>query len=267
MQVAACQYPSTLDREANRDEAVARVREAAKWGAELVVLPEAAMCAFGDAGTDLSAQAEPLDGPFVASLRDVARDTGATVVAGTFEPAGEAGHVHNTVVAVDGDGLVGSYRKLHCYDALGWRESDRVVAGDPAHDEPLVFGLGGLRFGVMNCYDLRFPEMARHLVDHGATALVVTAHWLPGPGKADAWKVLLRARAIESTAYVVGAAKPGPECTGWSTVVDPAGEVLASLWGDERGLALADLDPDRVAEVRAAMPVLEHRRFSVVPRA
>lgn len=259
------QLTSTLDREANRHRVTDRVREAAGRGAQLVVLPEAAMCSFGAAGTDLTACAEPLDGPFVAALREVARETGTTVVAGTFEPSEEPGRVHNTVVAVDASGLLGTYRKLHLYDALGWQESDRIVPGDPAA-EPLVVAVGDLRFGVMNCYDLRFPESARRLVDAGATALVVVAHWLPGPGKADAWSVLLRARAIESTAYVVAAAKPAPACTGHSAVVDPAGDVLASLGADEAGLALADLRAERVAEVRASMPVLDHRRFGVVPR-
>ena len=258
------QLSSTMDREANRRRAAARVREAAGRGARLVVLPEAAMCSFGGAGTDLTARAEPLDGPFVAGLQEVAGETGTTVVAGTFEPAGEPGRVHNTVVAVDGSGLLGRYRKVHLYDALGWRESDRIVPGDPA-DEPLVLAVGDLRFGVMNCYDLRFPEAARRLVDAGATALVEVAHWLPGPGKVDAWSVLLRARAIECTAYVVAAAKPGPECAGHSMVVDPAGQVLAALGADETGLATAEIRADRVAAVRASMPVLGHRRFTVVP--
>lgn len=259
------QFASSLDREANRREAVGRVREAAGRGARVVVLPEAAMCDFGSAATDLTALAEPLDGPYVGALAEVASDTGTTVVAGTFEPSGEERRVCNTVVAVDGGGLVGTYRKLHLYDGPGWRESDRVVPGDPA-DEPLVFGAGGLTFGVMNCYDLRFPEAARRLVDRGADVLVEVAHWLPGPAKAEAWTVLLRARAVESTAYVAASAKPGPACTGHSMVVDPAGVVLASLGGEGSGLALADLRPERVAEVRASMPVLEHRRFGVVPR-
>ncbi len=266
MRVAAVQLASTLDREANRREAVARVGEAARRGARVVVLPEASMCDFGDAGTDLSRFAEPLDGPFVGALVKAAQDTGTTVVAGTFEPSGEPARVRNTVVVVDGAGVVGAYRKLHLYDAPGWRESDRVVAGDAA-DEPLVFRVGGLTFGVMNCYDLRFPELARWLVDRGADVLVEVAHWLAGPRKAQAWTTLLRARAVENTAYVVAAAKPGPACTGRSTVVDPAGAVLASVGGHEDGVAVADLRPERVAEVRALMPVLEHRRFGVVPRS
>ncbi len=260
------QFATSADKGANREAALARVAEAAGRGAELLVLPEAAMCTFGGPTADLASVAEPLDGPFVTALHRAAAKAGLTVVAGTFEPSGVAGKVRNTVVAVGPDGLIGAYRKLHLYDAHGWRESDRVEAGDPQDDNVVVFGLGDLVFGLMTCYDLRFPEMARALSDRGATAMVVPAHWLAGPGKADAWEVLLRARAIENTAYVVAAAKPGPEAIGRSMVVDPSGRVLAALGADEEGMAVADLLAGRVGEVRAELPVLAHRRFDVAPR-
>lgn len=263
--VSAAQYATSLDKEANRAAAVAVVSRAAREGSALVVLPEAAMCSFGDAATDLAGCAEPLDGPFVTALHQVAHDTGTTVVAGTFEPADQPQRVRNTVVAVGPEGLLAAYRKLHLYDALSWRESDRVVAGDPA-DGVAVFPLGGLVVGLMTCYDLRFPEMARALVDRGATALVVPAFWVAGPGKAEAWEVLLRARAIESTAYVVAAAQPGPDATGRSMVIDPAGVVLGAAAADGEAMVSAELSAERVAQVRAGMPVLAHRRFTIVPR-
>jgi predicted amidohydrolase len=263
--VSVAQFATSLDKEANRRAAVVSVRTAARQGAELVVLPEAAMCSFGETATDLVPLAEPLDGPYVTGLLAEAAATGTTVVAGTFEPAGSAGLVHNTVVVVGPDGLLGAYRKLHLYDALGWRESDRVMAGDPA-EPAVVFPLLGLTFGVMTCYDLRFPEMARRLVDGGATALVVPALWVAGPGKGETWELLLRARAVESTAYAVAAAQPGPGGSGRSAVVDPSGAVLASMGAEDEGSVSAELSADRVAEVRAGMPVLAHRRFSIVPR-
>lgn len=266
MRVAAGQLATSMDRAANRSAAVAAVRQAAGQGAELVVLPEATMCAFGPGDPDLSPYAEPLAGDFVSALRQVAEETGTTIVAGTFEPAGVPHHVYNTVVVVDGAGLVAAYRKFHLFDALGWKESDRIVAGDPGRDQAVVFPLGGLVVGVMNCYDLRFPEMARTLVDRGATALVVPANWIGGPGKAETWEILLRARAIENTAYVVAAAKPEPECAGHSMVVDPTGLVLTALGGGGQGWATAELRPERVSEVRATVPVLGNRRFDVSPR-
>ncbi len=272
VRVAAVQLASSLDKPANLRAVDRAVRQASAAGADLVVLPEATMASFGGQTTDLAPLAEPLDGPFVTALAALAADTGATVVAGMFEPAPEpepgsgerSGRVRNTVVAVGPDGLVGAYRKFHLYDALGWRESDRIAAGDPA-EGVLVFPVGDLMVGVMNCYDLRFPEMARRLVDAGATVLVEPAHWVNGPGKADTWTTLLRARAIESTAYVVAAAKPEPECTGHSMVVDPLGAVVGELRGDGDGQVVADLSAAEVTEVRRAIPVLDNRRFAVVP--
>jgi deaminated glutathione amidase len=130
----------------------------------------------------------------------------------------------------------------------------------------VVIPLVGLVFGIMNCYDLRFPEMGRALIDRGATALVVPAHFIEGPGKAETWSILLRARAIENDAYVVAAGKPGPECVGHSMVVDPLGVVLASLDGEEEGLVTAEISNDEVLEVRTAIPVLKNRRFAVRPK-
>ena len=266
MRVVAAQIVTSLDKAANRELAVRIVKEAAGAGADLVVLPEATMCTFGDDDTDLADYAEPLYGPFVKALTKAAGETGVTVIAGIFEPAIGEDRVYNTVVAVGPAGHIGAYRKFHLYDALGWKESRRIKPGDPNTDEMVVFALGDFRVGVMNCYDLRFPEMGRALVDRRADVLVVPAHFLSGPDKAEAWQVLLQARAIENTAYVVGAGKPGPECTGHSMVVDPAGEVLAALEGDEVGAVGAELSVERLREVRADLPVLENRRFVVRAR-
>jgi predicted amidohydrolase len=272
VRVAVAQLRSSLDLPANRERAVAAVAAAAGQGAELVVLPEATQCGFGPPDLDLAARAEPLDGPFVTALAGAAREHRVTVVGGMFEAGAGGGRVFNTLVAVGPEGLAARYRKLHLYDALGWRESDRVRPGQPADDDNgpgvVTVPLGPFRLGLMTCYDLRFPEMARALVDAGATVLVLPAAWVAGEHKAEQWGVLVRARAIENTAYVVAAAQPGPEYTGYSMVVDPAGLHLAVLDAEEEGpraLGLADLDPERLDEVRQGMPVLANRRFAVVP--
>ena len=265
-----------LDPAENRRSVTDRLAAAAGAGATLVVFPEATMATFGGPSFDLSTVAEPLDGAFVSSLAAGAARHGITVVAGMFERAGaspsgggerppDAERVYNTVVVVGPEGLLGAYRKVHLFDALGARESDRVLPGDPA-DGLVALPLDeGLVLGVLTCYDLRFPESARALVDRGATLLAVPAHWYNGPGKPQVWRTLLAARAIESTAYVVGAGKPEPEAVGRSAVVDPLGEVLAELGGEEEGVALAEVSAARVAAVRTMLPVLEHRRFGVVP--
>ncbi len=268
VRVAAVQVAAGLDPEANRRVVAERLDAAAGAGASLAVFPEATMAAFGDASFDLSSVAEPLDGPFVSCLAEGAARHGVTVVAGMFEQVagGGGGRVYNTAVVVGPAGLLGAYRKVHLFDALGARESDRVVPGDPAGGIVTVPLDDGLVLGLMTCYDLRFPESARALVDRGATLLALPAHWYNGPGKAEVWETLVRARAIESTAYVVAAGKPEDEAVGRSMVVDPLGEVLVELGGKEEDVALADVSAARVTAVRTMLPVLAHRRFGVVAR-
>src|SRR5207302_8520882 len=174
------------------------------------------------AGQDLAPVAEPLDGPFVTALGDGARRHGIAVVAGVFEPApGPDGRVLNTVVALGRDGAqLGAYRKIHLYDAFGYRESDRIRPGD---GETLLFALDGVTFGVETCYDVRFPELTRHLAARGAEVVLLPAAWVPGPLKEAHWEVLVRARAIESTVYVAAAGLAAPRFTGSSLLADPMG--------------------------------------------
>ncbi|WP_199424853.1 nitrilase-related carbon-nitrogen hydrolase [Actinotalea solisilvae] len=259
---------SGTDRAANAAAARDAVLRAADAGAALVVLPEYAS-AFEPRGVGPEL-AEPLDGHFVATLCDVAARTGTTVVAGTVEPGAEPSRARNTVVAVGPGGVLGAYRKVHLYDAFGQRESERLEPGDPAA-APLVVDVGGVRLGVLTCYDLRFPESARRLVDAGATALAVPAAWAAGEHKADHWATLLRARAIESTAYVLGATQRGWGVTGNPAVVDPVGVVLAGAPGTDGSegpeVAAGDLDATVVAAVRERNPSLENRRYRVEPRS
>lgn len=252
---------SGADHAQNRRAAASAVRRACDDGARLVVLPEYA-AAFDPRGVG-SELAEPLDGPFVETLVGAAADGDVTVVAGTAVPT-SPGRAANVVVVAGPRGVRAAYRKVHLYDAFGHRESDRLEAGDPAAPA-VVVDVDGLRVGVLTCYDLRFPESARWLVDAGAQVLAVPAAWAAGPHKADHWATLLRARAIESTAYVLGAAQVGPGVTGATCVVDPLGVVLGETT-DPGGAVAADLSADVVREVRERNPSLANRRYRVVPR-
>ena len=259
MRAAVVQLPATDDKSDNLARLTALVRQAADAGAELVVGPEAVMHDFGRPDVPLGPVSEPLDGPFATGLRDLARELGITVVAGMFESA-EDGRAYNTVVAVGADGeLLGSYRKMHLFDALGWVESERLA---PGAGDLLTFSLEGLTFGVQTCYDVRFPELSRAYVDRGVDVLVVPAAWVAGPLKEAQWRTLVAARAIESTSYAVVASQSPPRYVGCSAVIDPLGVTVAAVPTTE-GLAVADLLPSRVAEVRAAIPSLQHRRFDV----
>ncbi len=249
MQVALVQEASSLDPAENRG----RLSSLVPGDADLVVLPEAWARDFGEAGSDLREAAEPLDGPFVTEVERVAAERGTTVVAGMFERTD--GPPYNTVVVRGG--AHADYRKIHLYDSFGYRESDVLAAGAT---EPVTVTLGGLTVGVMTCYDLRFPELARALVERGAEVLVVPAAWVAGPRKVDHWTTLLRARAIENTVYVVGVGQPGPRYTGHSMVVGPLGDVLVE-GGDDATTLRAELDPAAVSEARRTNPSLTNRRL------
>src|SRR5665647_1311778 len=208
MRVHAVGLRSGLDAAANTELAVNAVTAAADDAADLVVLPEYA-ARFDPRGVGPE-HAEPLDRGFVPALQDVARNRGVAVIAGTTLPGTTVpgtSRAVNAVVAIDAAGtLVGAYRKVHLYDAFGHRESDRLEPG-PVDAAPLLLLVGGFVVGVLTCYDLRFPESARRLVDAGADVLAVPAAWAAGEHKADHWRTLLRARAIENTAYVLSGAQ------------------------------------------------------------
>ena len=263
MLMGVAQLSATTDKAANLAAATDLIARAAQAGADLVVLPEYTS-SYDPRATSLLEASESLDGPFAAAIALAAHEHGIAVLAGMIERLADgAARPANTVIAVNQGGeLIGAYRKVHLYDAFGDRESDRLTARRP---EPLVVELGGLRVGVMTCYDLRFPEMARFLVDAGADVLAVPAAWIAGPGKVDHWVTLARARAIENTVYVLASGQTGPYRAGHSMIIDPMGEVLASM-EDEPGVVVADVTAERVSAVRERNPSLANRRFEVRPR-
>ena len=273
-----------MDRAANLEAAEDVLRCAAADGALLAVLPEYSS-QYEPRGVGVE-HAEPLDGPWVTGLREAAARHGVAVVAGVTtlddaadptEPVAVVGgrrasggeadvpRARNVVVAIGADGaLLGTYTKVHLYDAFGMRESDSIRAGDPAA-APLVVDVGGLKVGVVTCYDLRFPESMRRVVLAGADLVVVPAAWVAGEGKAEQWRALLVARAIENAAFVVGVGQAGAGRTGRSILVEPDGRPRVELL-DRPNTVSVDLDPTRVADVRERNPVLELRRYDVVPR-
>ncbi|WP_238334735.1 carbon-nitrogen hydrolase family protein [Kribbella amoyensis] len=263
MKIAVVQTASSDDKAANR-EAVARlVGEAARDRPDLVVLPEAMMADFAVAGGSVGALAEALDGEFVGVLRKAAAEHGTAIVAGMFERSCDEDRPYNTLLAVGADGeLLGAYRKIHLYDAFGYKESDQLTPGDVS---PVVVEIGAHKFGLMTCYDLRFPELSRALVDAGAEVLVVPAAWVRGPLKEFHWSTFLTARAIENTCYVAAAAQNGKKYCGLSQIVDPQGVGVAAV-GEDDGYATAELSADRLTEVRKRNPSLQNRRFTVTPR-
>jgi predicted amidohydrolase len=267
MRAAAIQLNSTGDKARNIDTAERLVRAAAAAGAELAVLPEK-WNVLGDSATQLEG-AEPLDGPTLSAARTWARELGIHLIAGSIAERAEGQEKAfntSTLIGPDGD-LEARYRKIHMFDVdvggVSYRESDHEEPGDEIVTASLGAALEGVTLGLTVCYDLRFPELYRILAVRGATVITVPSAFTLDTGK-DHWEVLLRARAIENQAFVIGAnqigdAPPHYRSYGRSAIVDPWGVVLAQA-PDEECFVVADLDLELQGRVRAALPSLANRR-------
>lgn len=266
VKVAVGQFTPGTDKIENLAQIETLVGAAAAQGAEVLVLPEYSSFTAPVTDSRFVETAEPLDGTFVTAISGLSARHKITVVAGLNEAlSGDSDRMSNTLVALDADGaLAATYRKLHLYDAFGNRESDVVRAGDI--DTPETFVVAGFTFGLQTCYDLRFPEVTRRIVDAGADALLLPAQWFPGPLKEDHWITLLRARAIENTMYVAAAGQSAPTGSGQSVIVDPMGVILASAGEQVGTTASAVLSGERIQEVRSRNPALQLRSFTVGTR-
>ena len=265
--LAAVQMASGPQVEANLKEAERLIAEAADRGAELVALPEN-FAIMGYRDTDKLEHAEPDgEGPLQAFLAGQARRHRIVLVGGTIPLAGatpERVRPATLIHGPDGERL-GCYDKIHLFDVdLASGESYRESNTQQPGDRPLVVDTPAGRLGVAVCYDLRFPELIRALVDQGMEILAAPSAFTAATGEAH-WRVLVRARAIESLAYVVapdqgGYHVGGRQTHGESMIVDPWGQVLGRR---ERGpgVVTAGADLGRLREVRSRFPVLEHRRL------
>ena len=264
MRAAAVQLQATTDTKQNLASAERLTRAAAADGAELVVLPE--RLDIRGASADYLAGAEPLDGRPITWARELARDLGIDLVAGSVaERRDGRERVSNTSVHVGPDGEIRAvYRKIHMFDVevggVEYRESEH---SEPAGEIVLSETADGTRLGLSICYDLRFPELYRILALRGARIVTIPANFTRVTGEAH-WEVLLRARAIENQVFVVAPGqgrRPGPEgdSYGNSMIVDPWGEVLGRAPGEGEHVIAADLDLARQEELRQKLPSLANR--------
>ncbi len=261
--VAIAQFTPGARTEQNLAEMRSLAAAAADRGASLIVFPEYSAFFESPMGPSSVAAAEPIDGPFVDGLAALAVEFDLHVVAGMLERTPDEIRFSNTLVAVSSSGeVLAAYRKVHLYDAFGTRESDWVQAGPI--EEPETFHVGGLTVGLQTCYDVRFPEVTRRLVDAGADLVLVPAEWVRGPLKEHHWRTLVTARAIENTIYVAAADHAPPIGIGNSMVVDPMGVEIAAI-GEITDVAVAWVSAERIATVREVNPALALRRFGVVP--
>ncbi|MCA9528085.1 MAG: carbon-nitrogen hydrolase family protein [Myxococcales bacterium] len=274
MFLAACvQLCCTTDIERNLDTAERLIRRAARLGASLIATPE--NTAFLGPQFHKVSSAEPIDGPVLTRLGALAGELGVHLLVGSVAeqrrlPDGsvDTQRCYNTSVLYGPGGQrLASYRKIHLFDVdvpagPSFRESDCIAPGE----DVVVVGTELGNLGMSVCYDLRFPELYRALADDGADILLVPSAFTLTTGK-DHWHALLRARAIENQCFVLAPGQWGRhdaegkrESYGHSLIVDPWGVVVADK-GHGEGLALAEIDLERAAAVRQAIPVHKHRRL------
>jgi len=265
MRAAVVQINSGQDRERNLSAAGDLVRAAAADDADLVVLPEK-WSLLGD-GRTLAEGAESVAGEAITAAREWASSLGIHLLAGSFTEASDVGLPANVSVLITPSGEIAArYAKLHMFDVeaggVKYKESDHEQPGS----ELVTAGLPELRIGLTICYDLRFPELFRALLDRGVLAFTVPSAFTTATGR-DHWEILLRARAIENQAFVLAANQTGktnPQFDSWghSMIVGPWGEILAEA-GQEEGFVAADLDLAGQAEIRSRLPAVAHRRPDV----
>lgn len=229
---------------------------------DMLVFPESLMTRYeAERGAFLEA-AQPLSGLFACGMEALAAKHGLwlvyTVNEANIDASGVAvGNPFNTVVLVAADGTrQGVYRKVHLFDTDFTRESDRM-AGGSALFEPVDTPFG--KVGLTICYDLRFPEAARFAALRGCQLLINPAAWVDGRLKAEQWRTLLAARAIENEMFVAGVSRVDAGYIGQSAIFGPDGVMLAS-GGAGECLVTARIDTAQMETIRAAMPVLQHRR-------
>jgi predicted amidohydrolase len=263
--VAIVQMRSSEDKMENLELSVDFIREAAKKKSSMICFPEFQMAysPVSMSAKQLSEKAESVnDGNFIATLRKAAKANKISIISTIYEKNGSRfdNRVYDTAVLIDNNGKISSvYRKLHLYDALGIKESDKMMAGNMI-EKPVKTSVGNL--GLMICYDIRFPEMSRILTVKGANILVSPSAWVQGVMKEEHWQTLLKARAIENGSYMIAPNQIGNIFSGRSMAVDPFGVVLLDM-GNREGMEVVEIDKSRVQKVRELLPLLKNRRTDV----
>jgi deaminated glutathione amidase len=263
--VAIVQMRSSEDKMENLQLSVDFIREAAKKKSNLICFPEFQMAysPVSQSANQLSEIAESVnDGNFITTLRKAAKVNKISIISTIYEKSNSRfnNRVYDTVVLIDSKGEISSvYRKLHLYDALGFKESDKMMAGNMI-EKPAKTSVGSI--GLMICYDIRFPEMSRILTVKGANVLVSPSAWVHGVMKEEHWQTLLKARAIENGLYIIAPDQVGNIFSGRSMAVDPFGVVLLDM-GNREGMEVVEIDKSRVQKVRELLPLLKNRRTDV----
>ena len=264
--IAVFQSQTGIDPAKNAEALVAAVREAASGGAEMLFTPEMSGLLDRDSERAKRSVRSAEEDKALAACREACRDTGLWMHLGSIAVTAEDGKFANRGFVIDSSGAIrATYDKIHLFDVdlptgESWRESNVYRGGA---DAVVVAGTPVGKLGLTICYDLRFPALFQSLTDGGAQVVSVPAAFTVPTGKAH-WEILLRARAIEAGVFVVAAAQcgkheDGRDTYGHSLLIDPWGKVLLDM-GETTGVAFAEVDAAKVAEVRSRVPVIDHRR-------
>ena len=262
---AIVQMKSSEEKEHNLAYSVKLINEAAKRKAQLICFPEFQM-AYSPAEQkteSLHRIAEKISGNFVSTLSNSARQNKINVIATMYEIINtneKSQKVFDTGIIINELGKVQSiYRKVHLYDALGFKESKKLLAGSII-EKPSKTSVGNL--GLQICYDMRFPEISRILTVNGANILVSPSAWVAGFMKKVHWEIMVRARAIENGVYVLAPNQVGNIYCGHSMAIDPFGATILDM-KNRQGIEFIDIDTAKIDTTRRTLPLLMNRRTDV----
>ena len=263
--VAVVQMKASTDKAKNLDRIVRYIEQASNKGAVIVTFPEFMMAYTPSSqnAKELASMSETMQGNFVRTIRDTAKDCHIDTVGTMYEKVPNRNNrVYDTSFLIDSNGILKSkYRKIHLYDALGFRESAKIMAGSKA-PKPHKSSVGMM--GMMICYDLRFPELTRMLASSGSQVIVAPSAWVKGKMKEQHWITLNQARAIENGCYIVSPDQIGNIYCGRSLVVDPFGKILLDMKKRE-GIGYAEISTSVVSTIRKSLPLLKNRRIDIYP--
>jgi predicted amidohydrolase len=260
--IAVVQMRAETDKKNNLKKILRYISQAARKNAELCTFPEFMMCytPSSQSSADLANIAEKIDGEFVSSISEEAKKNSIQVIGTLYEKSPKSNRVYDTSFLIEKNGkVVSTYRKIHLYDALGFKESTKLYPGSSI-TKPTKTSVG--KIGMMICYDLRFPEMSRILALSGSEILVVPSAWVKGKMKEEHWLTINKTRAIENGCYVISPDQVGNIYCGRSVVVDPYGKILLDMRKKE-GIGIVDISLDEVKQVRKKLPLLQNRRTDI----
>ena len=262
MKVAVVQFKASTNKDANLKKILDYISKAAQNKAALVTFPEFMMFYTDSSQTpkQLANLAENIKDNFVNTIAKTAKQFRIQVIGSFYEKSNQKDRVYDTSFVIDKTGkVISTYRKIHLYDALGFRESDKMTSGSKI-TKPVKTSIG--KVGMMICYDLRFPEMSRSLAASGSEVLVAPSAWVKGDMKEEHWLTINKTRAIENGCYVIAPDQVGNIYCGRSVVVDPYGKILLDM-KKKQGIGYVNIELKKIKQIRKVLPLLKNRRTDV----